>query len=397
MSSKPDPIRRIQSALRERQLPGWLFYGFHNIDPTALRILGFPPHPHITRRWFYLVPDEGEPRKLVHRIESSQLDHLAGKKSIYLTWTELDQSLTKLLAGIPKVAMQYSEKNAIPYVSRVDAGTVEWVRSRGVEVVSSGDLVQLFESVLSPTQMENHRTTAQHLTRIVQDAFSYAAQQIAGLGQTSEIEVQRFILSQFEAVGLVTEHLPIVGVGRNSGDPHYSPTEATSAAVRENDFLLIDLWAKTAAESAVYADITWTAFLGSQVPSRIEESFGLVTRARDRGIRFIGECLASGVEVQGWEVDDEVRQVMIEAGKADFFVHRTGHNLGQEVHGNGVHFDNLETHDTRTLIPGLAMTVEPGLYFRDFGVRSEINLLIGEREVEVTTQPQTAVLLAPPI
>ena len=397
MNSKPDPVGRIQSALRERRIPGWLFYGFHDLDPTALRILEFPPQAHITRRWFYLVPDEGEPRKLVHRIESGQLDHLAGEKSIYLTWAELDRSLTKLLAGIPKVAMQYSENNSIPYVSRVDAGTVEWVRSRGVEVISSGDLVQLFESVLSPAQTESHRTAAQHLTRIVQDAFSYASQQIAGLGQSSEIEVQRFILSQFEAAGLVTDHWPIVGVGHNSGDPHYSPTEATSAAIREDDFLLIDLWAKTPGESAVYADITWTAFLGSRAPSRIEETFELVVRARDRGLRFIRERLASGAEIQGWEVDDEVRRVMIEADKADFFVHRTGHNLGQEVHGNGVHFDNLETHDTRTLIPGLAMTVEPGLYFRDFGVRSEVNLLIGEREVEITTQPQTALVLAPPI
>ena len=384
-------IQSVQEALHRLFVPGWLFYGFQRIDPLALRILGFPEDAHISRRWFYLVPDRGEPRKLVHRIEAFQLDHLPGSQRVYLRWGELKSELARLLRGHDRVAMQYSPECGIPYVSRIDAGTVELVRSTGVEVISSGDLIQLFEAVLTAQQAEQHRETAGELTEIVNDTFQDTAEKIQSGRSLLEYEVQQSILSAFENHGLVCDHAPIVAVNGHSGNPHYCPPVEGSGRISSGDFLLIDLWARPAA--GVYADITWTGFFGPTVPGPIEQAFDIVRRARDRGVEFLDETLALGREVQGWQVDDQVRAVIEEAGFGDFFVHRTGHNIGREVHGNGVNFDNLESHDTRKVIPGVLCSLEPGIYLEDFGVRTEINVLAGETGVEVTTPPQERVLV----
>lgn len=384
-----DLVNKIQAALAERGLAAWLFYGFFDLDPIAYRILRFPERVHASRRWFYLVPVQGEPRKLVHRIEASQLDHLPGERTVYLARDELNTGLKKLLSGIPQVAMQYSENNAIPHLSRVDAGTVEWVRSLGVEVVSSGDLVQTFEAVWTEGQAQQHRETAQHLTTIVQQTFQQVRDRLTAGENVTELSTQAAILKEFEQLGLEWEHPPIVGVNEHSGNPHYSPTPETDAPIRDGDLLLIDLWAKPATPAdAVYADITWTAFFGAHPPQEMNRVFNIVRSARERGVRFLRDRLQAGRNVHGWEVDYAVRDVIAEAGYGDAFVHRTGHNLGREVHGNGVHFDNLETHDTRLVIPGIACTIEPGIYLEAFGVRSEINILVGQDSVEVTTPPQ---------
>ncbi len=394
MKEEKDLISRVQEVLREHRLPGWLFYDFRQTDPIAYSILGFPPNPHVTRRWFYLVPAEGQPSKLVHRIESGKLDHLPGEKRIYLRRQELAKGLEELLKGHARLAMQYSPRNDIPYVSRVDAGTMEVVRSHGVEVVSSADLIQHFEAIWSRAQIDGHRRTAQALTQTVQRAFQHAASLIRDQGSTDELTIQTFIAERFEAAELFSDHPAIVAVNANSGDPHYAPSPECNAPIRSGDFLLIDLWAKEKrAPDAVYADITWTAFFGRDVPPRITEVFEVVTRARDRGAAFLKERLEAGRAVQGWEVDDQVRAVIQDAGLGEYFVHRTGHNLGQEVHGNGVHFDNLETYDTRRLLTGSACTIEPGVYLQDFGIRSEINVLAGKDGLEITTPPQRELLL----
>ncbi|RPJ60097.1 MAG: M24 family metallopeptidase [Acidobacteria bacterium] len=388
-------IEQIQSALNTARVPGWLFYGFHANDPIALSILRFGPAYHATRRWFYLVPAEGEPVKLVHRIESGMLDHLPGRKLVYLRWQELRSQLAQLLGSSKTVAMQYSPENAVPYVSKIDAGTVELVRACGAEVVSSADLVQQFETRWTADQVEQHRATADLLTKIVNQAFQEGASALSDKGLTTEFELQRFIQRRFEDNGLICDSPPIVGVNGNAGNPHYCPSESSHSAVRKGDFLLIDLWAKPLGPDAVYADITWTAFYGKSVPSRVTEVFDVVRRARDRGVEFLKQATGGGRYPQGWEVDDAVREVIRVAGYADKFVHRTGHSLGREVHGNGVNFDNLETHDTRSFLPGVACTIEPGIYLDDFGVRSEINVIYGKNGPEVTTSPQDSLLVFP--
>ena len=394
MDSSQQLIDRIQEALRELHIPAWLLYGFHDRDPIALRILQFKADQLATRRWFYLIPAQGEPQKLVHRVEAVMLDHLPGNKEIYLQWEQLQNGLKGLLKGVPKVAMQFSENNAIPYFSHVDAGTVDLIRSLNTEVISSGDLIQRFEAVWSDEQLSGHRATALALTSIVQAAFKEASTAVSTGDETNEWAIQQFILDRFQEAGLETEHSPIVAVNENSADPHYQPTEQKFSRVQPGDFLLIDLWARSREPDSVYADITWNAYLGPEVPDRIKEVFQVVRQARDRGGEFLRECFQADRLPRGWEVDDAVRETIRQAGYADVFVHRTGHNLGRELHGNGVNFDNLETHDTRLVIPGIACTIEPGIYLeREFGIRSEINVFLSEEGPEVTTPPQEELVL----
>ena len=394
MDSSQELVDRIQETLREFNIPAWLLYGFHEVDPIALRILRFEANQLATRRWFYLIPAQGEPKKLVHRIEPAMLDHLPGSKEIYLQWEKLRDGLKKLLEDVPTAAMQYSENNAIPYFSHVDAGTVDLVRSCRTEVVSSGDLIQRFEAVLSSEQQDQHREAALALTSIVQAAFKEAAAAISARGETNEWAIQQFILDQFEEAELRTEHAPIVAANENSADPHYQPTQQDFAKIHPGDFLLIDLWAKSQQPDSAYADITWNAYLGPEVPDKINQVFQVVRQARDRGVEFLRECFEANRVPRGWEVDDAVREMVRKAGYGDFFVHRTGHNVGRELHGNGVNFDNLETHDTRLVIPGIACTIEPGIYLEgEFGVRSEINVFFSEQGPEVTTPPQEEIVL----
>ena len=393
MTQNQDLISHIQQLLQSRRIGGWLFYGFRTIDPTVYQVLRFPPNPHITRRFFYLIPAQGEPRKLVHRIEPRKLDHLPGSKREYSRWSELEHQLGALLKGISQVAMQYSPRNSNPYVSKVDGGTLEAVRGQGLEIVSSGDILQLFEAVWTEQQVHQHRSTATGLGEIVLAAFEFAARQISDQGFSDELSIQSFILDQFSDRGWITDSPPIVGVNAHAGDPHYSPNAETNARLGREDLLLIDLWAKTDERGSVFADITWTGYYGSNPSPRLLEVADTVMRARDRGVEFLEERLRRGRKVMGFEVDDEVRRVIEDAGYGDYFVHRTGHNLGEEVHGNGVHFDNLETHDTREVIPGIASTIEPGIYLPEFGIRSEINLYFPGGDVEVTTPIQTELLL----
>jgi len=388
-------IEKIQKALRASDLPGWLFYDFRESDPIAYQILDLDLDTHPTRRWFYFVPAEGQPRKLVHQIESSRLDELPGNKSTYLRWQELHSSLEQMLKGLNRVAMQYSKGNAIPYVSYVDAGTIEMIRLCGVEVISSADLIQRLDAVCDPLQLAQHKQAAAAITQIVQKAFGETSARIRRAGKTSEFEIQQFILSCFEEEGLVTDFPPIVGVNENSANPHYCPLQDQSSDIRSGDFLLIDLWARTPGRLTIFADITWTAVFAPEPSQELVEIFEIVKKARDQGVRFLKERLSKGETVLGCEVDDAVRDVIRRAGRAEYFTHRTGHSLGREVHGSGVNFDNLETQDTRQVIPGLLCTIEPGVYLADFGIRSEIDIYIGEDGPEITTQPQDSILTFP--
>jgi Xaa-Pro dipeptidase len=386
----PD-IPAIQKALREQSLHGWLFYDFRHRDPIATSVLGLGDGMS-TRRWFYLIPAKGTPRKLVHKIESRALDSLLGTKLEYASLEELDSNLRRVLKNARTVAMQYSPRNAIPYVSMVDAGTIEMVRRAGAKVVSSADLVQRFQATWTDEQFRAHQAAGRVVDRVVQEAFARAASIVRTGGQITEYELQQWILEQFRAGGVTTEEPPIVAVGPHSGDPHYEPTAAASSPIRAGDFLLLDMWAKTAAPDSVYYDITWVGFLGATVPEKYAKIFAIVRAARDAAVAFVQQSVKAGRSIQGWQVDRAARKVISKAGYAKKFVHRTGHSIGQTVHGNGANMDSLETRDIRLVLPHTCFSIEPGIYLPEFGIRSEVNVFVDEKEARVTGPIQTEIL-----
>ena len=384
-------INAIQSDLRAAKLDGWLFYDFRGRDPIAQGILQLPPGMR-TRRWFYFVPAKGTPRKLVHKIETESLAALPGDTLFYAGQDELRKNLGKLLGRAKNVAMQYSPKNAIPYVAMVDAGTVELVRSAGAKVVSSADLVQKYEACWSPAQLESHLAAGAVIDRVVREAFQLAAKNVREKKTFTEYDLQQWILKEFEHAGIAAEQGPDIAVGPHASDPHYGPTQQTASPIREGDLLLLDVWGKTKAAGSVYYDITWVGYLGAKVPEKMAKIFGIVREARDKAVQLIQTSVAAGAPLQGWQVDKAARKVIEKAGYGKYFFHRTGHNIGQTVHGNGVNMDGLETHDVRHLIPKTCNSIEPGIYLPEFGIRSEVNVYIGEKEARVTGAVQNEIL-----
>jgi Xaa-Pro aminopeptidase len=387
-------LASVQSAVQGLGLDGWLLYDFRGLNVLAKRVLQMPADTMLSRRWFYFIPAKGEPRKLVHRIEPHALDGVPGPHQLYLRWQELEAGVASLVAGCRRVAMEYVPRNANPYVSRVDAGTVELVRSCGVEVVPSGDLVQLFEACWSDEQLAMHLEAAKHTRSAFDAAFAFIAERVRNGGSVRETQVQQRILQHFAEHGLVTDHPPICGVGPHSGDPHYAPGPGSDAPIREGDFVLIDLWAKLDKPNAVYSDLTWTCFAGKEVPARYTQIFQVVAAARDAAIARVRSAFQKKEPLQGWQVDRATREVIERAGYGDAFCHRTGHSIGQETHGNGANMDDLETHEQRRVLPRTCFSVEPGIYLPEFGVRSEVNVFVDAREqVHVTGgEPQTRIV-----
>ena len=366
-------LARIQEALRREQLDAWLFFDHHQRDALAYRILGLHPLRHVTRRWYYLIPAHGEPRGLVHRIESGMLDALSGDKLQYSSWSEQHTELARLLGGAKRVAMQYSPLCAVPYVAMVDAGTVELVRSLGAEVVTSAELIQEFEACLSEAQYASHIEAGKRVDKLRAGAFDFIAANLAS--GVSELMVKDWVREQFKAAGMVTDSGPIVGVNANAGNPHYEPTPETSRPIHPGDFVLLDMWAKLNEPDAAFYDITWTGLCGDP-PDRIREVFEIVRDARDKAVQKVVDAKAAKRNLCGFEVDDAARNYITARGYGDRFVHRTGHSIGTEVHGSGANMDNLETHDERRILPGALFSIEPGIYLEDFGVRSEVNVFV---------------------
>jgi Xaa-Pro aminopeptidase len=386
-------LTAIQRALRESGLDGWLLYDFHGSNPIATRLSGVDRSAHLTtRRWYYLIPREGAPRALVHAIERHNLDLLPGTKTVYGRREQLDAGLTELLKGVKRIAMEYSPECAIPYVSRVDAGTAEAIKARGVEIVSSGDLVQAFEAVWTPEQLESHRVASQALYRIKDKAFAAAASAVRAGVPLTEYQLQQQMVAWFTQEGLMSDSAPVVAVGPHAGDPHYLPTEASASVIGPDELLLLDLWGKLAQPGAVFADITWVGFTGREVPAPMAKAFDAAARARDAAVELVQAAARDGRDLRGWEVDRVARAVLVAAGFEAQVLHRTGHSLGESVHGNGAHLDDFETHDDRRLLPGTGFTVEPGVYLADFGVRTEINVFRGDREALVTGPCQGAIV-----
>jgi Xaa-Pro dipeptidase len=385
----PLAISAIQRALQEDGLDGWLLYDFHGSNPIANRLSGLASAGKMTtRRWYYLVPADGAPRGLVHAIERHNLDGLPGEKRPYAGREQLASGLRTLLTGMKRVAMEYSPGNAIPYISRVDAGTVESVRQLGVEVASSGDLVQRFEAVWTDEVLATHQSASEKLYRIKDQAFQLVKERMASRSSVSEFEVQQEMLKWFGEGGLVTDAPPNVSAQENAGNPHYLATREQHRAIQPNEIVLIDLWGKLARPGAVFADITWVGFTGSQVPDTYARAFAAIRDGRDAAIDLVQTAVREQRDLRGYQVDRACRDVIERAGFGAQFIHRTGHSLGENVHGDGVHMDDYETHDDRRLIPGTGFTIEPGIYTDTYGVRTEINMFVGEREARVTGQRQ---------
>lgn len=385
-------LEAIQSALRASNLDGWLFYDHHHRDPLAYRILGLSDSLHVTRRWFYLIPAHGEPKKLVHRIERGRLDPLPGAKALYSTWQELESQLALMLKKRTRLAMQYSPRNAIMAISLVDAGTVELLRGLGKEIVSSADLVSHFEAVLSADQIASHYAAQRALDAILTEGFreiGNRARSQTAPADRSEFAIVEWLREAMRREDLVWEHGPNVSANRNSSDSHYDPTAEPSLPIGLGDFVLIDIWARKNVPGSVFYDITWTGVVGREPSEREQEVFATVVAARDAAIAAVAGAFAANRPIAGWQPDDAARQVIQAAGFGDYFTHRTGHNISTDLHGNGAHLDNFETHDERLILPNTCFSVEPGIYLPEFGLRSEVNMIARPGRAGVTGRVQT--------
>jgi Xaa-Pro aminopeptidase len=380
-------LEAIQAAVREAGHDGWLFYDHHHRDPIGERILGLDPKAHITRRWYYFVPATGEPRKLVHRIEQGRLDTLPGAKGVYSSWQELAGGIDAMLGDARRLAMQYSPNNAIMYVSMVDAGTVEFLRGLGKEIVSSADMVSQFEAVLTEEQIASHGVAQKAIDGILSEAWQTIGRRLRR-GGVNEHEMVAWLSEAMRREGLVWENGPNVSANANSSDSHYEPTAETCAPIREGDFVLIDIWGRVDQPESIYYDITWTAVVGREPTEREQLVFTTVRDARDAAIRSVEEAFAEGRAISGFEADDAARAVIQAAGFGEYFTHRTGHNIAHEIHGPGAHLDNLETHDERRILANTCFSVEPGIYLPEFGVRSEVDMLTAPGRAWVTGKVQ---------
>ena len=386
----------IQVALREQRADAWLFYDHHGRDPLAYRVLGLPPDAHVTRRWYYVLPVAGEPQKLVHRIEAGKLDGLPGAKRVYSSWQELERELASMLAEHTRIAMQYSPRNAIMYVSMVDAGTVELLRSWGKEVVSSADLISRFEAVLSPAQIASHYAAQRAIDAILPAGWRWLRATLDAGRPVTEYTFQQWLVAALEREQLEYEHPPNVSVNGNSADSHYNPLPESARPIREGDLLLVDIWGRQTAPGSVFYDITWTGTVGRAPSDREQQVFTAVRDARDAAIALVQQAFTAGRAIAGWEADAAARAVIAERGFAGQFTHRTGHNIGAEIHGAGAHLDNLETHDERLLLAETCFSVEPGVYLPDaeraFGIRSEVNMMTSANDAVVTGRIQRELL-----
>jgi len=387
-------IAGVQSALKADGIDAWLLYDFRGLNPIAVEVAGVGKQGgHLaTRRWYYLVPADGEPRALVHAIEREALAHLPGTTDRYAGRDQLEAGLKRLVSGVRRVAMEYSPKCAIPYIARVDAGTIELMRQLGVDVVSSGDLVQRFATIWNAAAVDMHRSASEKLYRVKDRAFEAISRRTREAVPTTEYDIQQMMAGWFRDEGLVSDSDPVVAAGENSGNPHYLPTRTRHRAINKDDLVLLDLWGKLDRPGAVFADITWVGFNGARVSEPYARAFAAVAAARDAACALVERAAAGGQELRGWQVDRAATSVLKSAGYGDAILHRTGHSLGETVHGNGVNMDDYETHDDRRLLPGTGFTIEPGVYFADFGVRSEINMIVRDRDAAVTGPLQNEIV-----
>jgi len=381
----------IQHALRDRNIDAWLFYDHHHRDPIAYRVLGLPDGLMVTRRWYYLIPAKGDPIKLVHKIESGHLDTLPGSKRQYAGWQELFDNLKQMLVTYRDVAMQYSPNNFVFTISMVDAGTADMIRGLGKNIVSAADLIAQFEATLTEEQIKTHFAARDVIDTVTAEAFKEIGRRVRS-GGVQEHEIQQFFMEAFARENMVTDDPPIVAVNANSGNPHYEPSAKHPVPIREGDFVLLDVWAKKNTPGAVFYDITWVGVVGKTPTDRQQEIFGIVSQARDLGVKTVQDAVAAHKPIAGWEVDHAVRGHIKKAKYGEYFIHRTGHSIATEVHANGANMDDLEIHDERRILPNTLFSVEPGIYLPEFGVRLEVDVLVREKSAEVTGRIQREIV-----
>jgi len=388
-------VQQIQKALREQKVDGWLLCDFRNRDYLAYRVLGLNFEKMSSRRWYYYIPSRGEPRKLVSAVERMRLDSLPGKRMVYLSWQELHRSLKKMLGTRKTIAMQYSAKNNVPYVAMVDAGTIELLRSLGYKIVSSADLVQKFVSVIGEEGYKTHKEAARIMDGIRAEAFERIRRAVRENTGETEYDIQQFIMRRFTEENLTTYDPPMVGVNDHPADPHFDTTRESARRFASGDTVLIDMWAKKNVPHGIYYDITWVGYIGGAPPAKYQEIFAAVKSGRDAAVRYVQEKFAKRQPCFGWQVDDACRNAVKKAGYGKYFIHRTGHSITEETHGNGVNIDNLETKDDRALLPGCCFSIEPGIYLEGkMAVRTEINMFIRHDGVpEVTGEVQQEIVL----
>ena len=369
---KQEIYRTAQEYLSQEDIPGWLVYDYRLTNPVFSQVIS--SSGHVTRPCYFYLPAQGDPILLVHHVDAGKFAESGVPLTVYSSRDSMLNALRDLLSGVSRVAMEYSPENALPRVSRVDAGTVELVRSMGPHVVSSADLMQYATHQWTPEQLADHRATAEKLGRIVNEAFVFAGERLAG--GVTEFQVAEFIRERFAEESIASPDGPIVAVNANASDPHYEPSADKTSAIEQGDWLLIDLWAKGTGPGSVYADITWVAYVGDSVPPRQQEIFDIVTGARDAALNYLQDAHAQGTPVQGWQADHVAREFINSRGYGEYFTHRLGHSIGFEVHSEAVNLDGFETHDTRRIIPGVCFSIEPGIYLPEFGVRSEIDVFM---------------------
>ncbi len=386
-------LEDIQAGLRKEGLDGWLFFDHHRRDPLAYRVLQFTPGSMVSRRWYYFVPAKGAPKGLVHKIESLTLQELPGEMATYAGWGSMVDGIGKIIGSARHIAMQYSPDCAIPYVANVDAGTIELIRGLGVEIVTSANLVQQFEAIWTSQQLESHFEAGRIVDRVRREAFELVGAKLRAGDRITEWDVKQFIGARYKTEGLFIDHGPDVAVNANASNPHYDPRQDSCSEIRKGDLLLMDMWAKFDRPGSIYYDITWVGYCGEKPPEKIQKVFTIVRDARDRAIDCVKTAVAAGRELRGFEVDDAAREHIRAAGFGEYFFHRTGHSIGQEVHGNGANMDNLETHDERRVIPWTGFSIEPGIYLPEFGIRSEINMFVDDKSARVTGEIQRELVL----
>lgn len=386
-------LDQIQAAIREEELDGWLFFDHHRRDPLAYRVLEFTPGSMVSRRWYYFIPAQGDPRRLVHKIEAHTLDELPGAQTEYAEWNEMVDCVRKILGGAKRIAMQYSPNCSIPYVAMVDAGTIELVRSLGVEIVTSANLIQRFEAKWTAAQLETHLEAGRRIDGVRAAAFAKIGESQRAGARVTEWDIKQFILDRYKEEGIFIDHGPDVAVNANASNPHYDPKQDACSEIKRGDLVLIDIWGKLEKADSVYYDITWTAYCGETVPDKIQNVFRVVTTARDCAIKRVQDAVAAKQQLRGFEVDDAARAYIRSQGYGEYFFHRTGHSIGTDIHGTGANMDNLETHDDRKIMPWTCFSVEPGIYLPEFGIRSEIDMFLDDNSARVTGEIQRNMLL----
>jgi Xaa-Pro dipeptidase len=386
-------LEQIQEALRAEGVDGWLFFDHHRRDPLAYRVLQFTPGSMVSRRWYYFIPAKGQPTGLVHKIESLTLQELPGKMSTYAEWGAMVEGIREIMGGAKKIAMQYSANCAVPYVANVDAGTIELVRGLGVEIVTSANLIQQFEAIWSAAQLESHLEAGRRIDGVRREAFELIGAKTRAGVRITEWDVKQFILDRYKEQNIFIDHGPDVAVNANASNPHYDPQQDACSEIKRGDMVLIDMWGKLDQPESIYYDITWVGYCGENPPEKIRKVFEIVTGARDRAIARVKEGVAARQDLRGFEVDDAAREYIRAAGYGEYFFHRTGHSIGEDIHGTGANMDNLETHDERRVIPWTGFSIEPGIYLPEFGIRSEIDMFVDEKSARVTGEMQQELLL----